>query len=490
MTPQELKDALLQRAIQGKLVPQDPKEGTGEELLRQIRIEKEKLISEGKIKKEKPFKDIKDDEKPFEIPKNWVWVRLGDVITLLSGRDLIPTEYNAEQRGIPYITGASNIDKGQVIINRWTEFAKVIALRGNILLSCKGTIGKISILQEDSVHIARQIMAIIPIFADTSFVKFFLDIVRWKPKSMIPGIERKDVLNLVFPLPPLSEQKRIVAKLESLKPFVERYARAKTRLDEISRSFPDDLRRGLLQRAIEGRLVERDASEGTGADLLREIQKEKQALIASGKIKKEKPLPEIKDDEKPFEIPEHWTWARIGDCSTVYNGNSINAEEKQRKYSTLCEGFPFIATKDVGFNSVINYENGIYIPKGIASFKIAPRDSVLLCMEGGSAGKKIGYLTRDVCFGNKLCCFHPFVLNPYFLFCYLQSPSFVNNFTVSICGMIGGVGISKLRNMLLPIPPLSEQKRIVAKLEALLPLCDRLTSARRLASPNCSRNLP
>ena len=199
MTPEQLKASILQYAIQGKLVEQRPEEGTGEELYQQIQEEKQRLIKEGKIKKEKPLSVIKDDEIPFDIPESWKWVRLEKVIFLLSGSDLESGRYNEKGLGIPYITGASNIDDNRLIINRWTDSPNNIANMGDLLLTCKGTVGKTHILQHDEVHIARQLMAITPILINIEYLHYFIQssikTLRTHAKSMIPGIERKNVLD-------------------------------------------------------------------------------------------------------------------------------------------------------------------------------------------------------------------------------------------------------------------------------------------------------
>ena len=316
MTPQELKNSILQLAIQGKLVEQRPEEGTAKELYEQIQAEKQALIKAGKIKKEKPLPEITEDEIPFEIPESWMWVRLNTLILLLSGSDLTPNKYNAQGIGIPYITGASNIVGNRIIINRWTEHPNNIAHNGDLLLTCKGTVGKTTILSEKEVHIARQIMAITPIVVDTIYIQRFIesqvDSLKLKAKSMIPGIERENVLKLVCPLPPLAEQKRIVAKIEELLPLIERYETAWSRLEDLGKRFPGDMQKSILQMAIQGKLVEQRRGEGTGEELYRQIQTEKQALIKAERIKKEKPLPEITEDEIPFEIPESWKWVRLG----------------------------------------------------------------------------------------------------------------------------------------------------------------------------------
>ena len=175
------------------------------------------------------------------------------------------------------------------------------------------------------------------------------------------------------------------------------------------------------------------------------------------------------DDEIPFDIPESWEWVRINTIHEVYTGNSINKTEKETKFTGLNEGYNYIATKDVKFDNSIDYDNGIKIPRDLEKFRVASQGSVLLCIEGGSAGRKIGILNQDVCFGNKLACFKTFNENNDFLFYYLQSPNFKEIFKSKKTGIIGGVGIAKLRNVLMPIPPLNEQKRIMMKLQEAFP---------------------
>ena len=229
MKAQDLKNSILQLAIQGKLVPQDANDEPAEVLYAKIQTEKQKLIKEGKIKKDKPLPPITDDEIPFEIPLTWKWVRFGDIIQLISGRDLLPTEYfdNYQDGSIPYITGASNFRNEDIIINRYTSKPSVISQKGDLLMTCKGTIGTISFLSYDKAHIARQIMAIRPYKKyDMNYLKYFLlycvNVLQSKAKSIIPGISRDDVLESVFPLPPLAEQHRIVAKVIELMQYCEK----------------------------------------------------------------------------------------------------------------------------------------------------------------------------------------------------------------------------------------------------------------------------
>lgn len=234
-----------------------------------------------------------------------------------------------------------------------------------------------------------------------------------------------------------------------------------------------ELKNSILQLAVQGKLVSQCKDDEPASELLKKI------ITIRNQIEKKhiKSLSSVSEEEISFEIPESWMLLRLGDFCQVYNGNSINATAKQEKYSRQCDGYSFIATKDLGFDHIIDYDNGIYIPKEETVFKIARAGSILLCMEGGSAGKKIGILDRDVCFGNKLCCFTPYVIDNQYLYYYLQSPVFFSDFFASMTGLIGGVGSAKLKNILCPIPPLAEQKRIVERIEELMPLIEEYGKA-------------
>ena len=236
---QRIKKSILQEAIQGKLVPQIAEEGTAKELLEQIKAEKQELVKEGKLKKSalndsvifrgddnkyyeqigKKCLDI-TDEIPFVIPETWQWIKLEQGISLLSGRDLEPSQYNDLHHGIPYITGASNFANSNLIINRWTEAPITISNKGDLLLTCKGTIGSMAFNDIGQIHIARQVMAITSYGIDLKYIKCFLQsnlsILEKNANSMIPGISRSTLLSMMFPLPPLKEQQRIVAQIEKL----------------------------------------------------------------------------------------------------------------------------------------------------------------------------------------------------------------------------------------------------------------------------------
>ena len=237
--PEKLKKSILQDAVQGKLVPQDPADEPASVLLERIQAEKEQLIKAGKIKRDKHESVIFrrdnsyyekvdgierciDDEIPFEIPDSWELTRMGTIVTLLSGTDFKPEEYNESGNGIPYITGASSLSKNQVLVTRWTETPRIIANKGDILLVCKGSgYGKSIICNVDKAHIARQIMAIKKNDnLDMEYIRFFLqanfDLLKSKGQGVIPGIDRNSVLMLLLPLPPLSEQYKISTQVKKI----------------------------------------------------------------------------------------------------------------------------------------------------------------------------------------------------------------------------------------------------------------------------------
>lgn len=222
-----LKNKLIDSAIQGKLTEQLPEDGTAEELYQQIQREKQELVRAGKIKKDKPLPEITEEEIPFDIPDNWKMCRLGSVITLVSGTDYKPEEYNDENRGTPYITGASNLLPDGVLINRWTETPRCIANTGDVLLVCKGSgYGKVAMCDVEEAHIARQIMAVKKTdLLNMRYILYFLTAnfayLKGKGQGLIPGVDRNSVLSMIFPLPPLKEQNRIVDKLDELTGIIE-----------------------------------------------------------------------------------------------------------------------------------------------------------------------------------------------------------------------------------------------------------------------------
>ena len=251
----------------------------------------------------------------------------------------------------------------------------------------------------------------------------------------------------------------------------------------------DELRKSILQLAIQGKLVKQDPNDEPASELVKRIYEEKNKLIAEGKIKKDKSqsyifkgddncyyekignIEPVKLEDLPFDIPDNWMWIRIKNIANVFNGNSINEAEKNKKYRNI-QGRDYISTKDVNFNRTINYNNGVNIPYN-SNFKIAPKGKILMCIEGGSAGRKIAITIKDVNFGNKLACFDTVIINDYYLFSVFLSNEFLTIFKSSLSGIIGGVSINTLKEFLIPLPPLDEQQRIVDKINSFEPLLEK-----------------
>lgn len=483
MLADKLRKSVLQSAIQGKLTEQLATDDKVEDLLQAIKEEKELLIKEKKIKKQKPLPKITEDEIPFAIPENWKWVRLGEIV-LINPRNKIDDDI--EVSFIPMnLIEAGYKNKYCYEKRLWKN------VKSDFTHIKKGDLGlakitpcfqnRKSAIFDDLINEygagTTEINIIRKIVKDFS-MKYLLWFVKTeyfinggvKSFTGTAGQQRinKDYLKMVLmPLPPLAEQKRIVEKLDNVLANIDELKANEEKLSILQKNFPDKLKKSILQSAIQGKLTEQLATDDNVEDLLQAIKEEKERLIKEKKIKKQKPLPEITEDEIPFTIPENWKWIRINDVSSIYTGNSINAKEKELKYSNVKQGYNYIATKDVDFNNCILYENGVKIPFE-TNFKIAKKGATLMCIEGGSAGRKVGFLKEDVCFGNKLCSFNPMKIYDRYIFYVVQAPLFINNFKINMTGIIGGVSINKLKMILIPLPPLAEQKRIVEKLDKLL----------------------
>ena len=438
-------------------------------------------------------KEIRDisDEIPFDIPESWEWVRFSTIMELQSGQDLTSDKYNSNKLGLPYITGASNIVKDTVIINRWTEYGRSFAYKGDILLTCKGTVGEIALLQQEQVHIARQLMAI-HLYKGTStdyielVLKTLVEKFKTAAKSMIPGIARNDVLQSLIPLPPLPEQHRIVNKIKELIPYIDKYEQAETQLADLNNKFPELLKKSILQEAIQGRLVPQDPNDEPASVLLERIRAEKQTLIKASKIKKDKhesvivtrdKIPyEIVDgkerciaDEVPFEIPESWEWVRIGNVTSVLGGKRIPAG---RKLSTDNTGHIYIRVSDMKDNSV-STDNLLYVPNDIfptISRYIINKEDVYITV-AGTIGK-VGKIPPELDGANLTENADRLVfsnLDQNWLIKFLQS-NVVQSQIVDATTKVGQpkLAIKRIQSLLIPLPPINEQHRIVAKIEELM----------------------
>lgn len=524
-----LENLILDLAVRGKLVEQNPNDEPASNLIKRIKAEKERLIKEKIIKKEKPLPPIEEDEIPFGIPNSWEWVRLGNIVSILG--DGIHGTPAFDDNGEYYFINGNNLINKNILIKENTKKVnyeeylkyKKILSKNTVLFSINGTIGNIAFYNNEKVILGKSACYFnllkeinknyIYILLKSEYFREYA--INNATGTTIKNVSLNVMKNAKVPLPPIEEQKRIISKVEKLQSIIkdlkEIYIKnqnnkenlKKALLFEIESQSSDkellknletifanfdkiiktkedikDIRNLILSLAIKGKLVEQDPNDEPTSELLKRIKGKKERLIKEKIIKKEKPLLPIGENEIPFDIPKSWKWVRLGELGNIFNGNSINEKIKKEKYEDIEIGLNYIATKDINYpTSIINYNNGIKIPfDELNKFKIAHKNSILICSEGGSAGKKIGITEEDICFGNKLYALESFskeLSNKYIFYVY-NSNYFYKNFKVNETGIIGGVSINKFKNIEIPLPPLEEQKRIVNKVESLMKICDLL----------------
>ena len=479
MTAQQLRNSILQQAIQGRLVPQDPNDEPASVLLERIRKEKEQLVKEGKLKKKDlATTPIADDEKPFDIPSGWEWCRLGTLIYLLSGQDLTPDRYTSEEGGIPYITGASCFIKGKLLLNRWTTSPTSVSHYGDLLITCKGTVGTMAYNQIGDIHIARQIMAISSKYMYLPYIQYFLEYMvpnlEKQAHSIIPGISRDVLLNLPIPLPPLAEQRRIVAKIEELMPLVEKYGKAQTELDTLNQDLPRRLRQSVLQQAIQGKLVSQDKSDGTGISLYENICKHKEILCKSGQLKSKDVEPsDVLDEEIPFDIPESWKWCHMGDLISMRMGKTPPRGDSQFWSNA---NLPWVSISDMkDYGHVKSTKEYVSQYAADHAFKeISPVGSLLMSFKLTVGRTSI--LEIPAYHNEAIITINPYVDDDYafrnYLFYLLPVLANLGDSKDAIKGKT--LNSTSLYNLLIPLPPLNEQRRIVAKIEELFAEIDKL----------------
>jgi type I restriction enzyme S subunit len=481
-------------AMQGKLVEQRPEEGTGEELYQQIQKEKQKLIKEGKIKRQKPLPEITEDEVPFEIPESWKWVRLGALMFDIS--DGTHQRPNYMSQGTPFIS-VKDVSSGKLEFDNCKYISKKDSDKlnarcnpeyGNILLTKVGTTGVPAIVDtkaQFSLFVSVALLKFDNDHIDCHYLKFLIEspLVQLQAKENTKGVGNKnwvlrDICNTTVAIPPLAEQKRIVEKIEEIMPFIDRYASAYDNLQSYNTRFPDDLKKSILQMAIQGKLVPQDPNDEPASVLLEKIAKEKQKLVKEGKIKKQKPLPPIKDEEIPFDIPESWEWVRLDDIVIFENGDRGKNYPNKSEY--VKSGVAWINTGHIEPNGYLSTVRMNYISQekfdSLRSGKIAQNDLVF-CLRGATFGKvcRVKPYTKGA-IASSLMIIRSIIgdLEEY-LFIYLKSPLAANELQKYANGSAQpNLGAKDVRKYLIPLPPLAEQKRIVTKLDELLPQIDGL----------------
>lgn len=465
MDTKKLRQKILDLAIHGRLVTQDPNDEPASVLLQRIRAEKERLIQEGKIKKSKKSAKSFDapscEDVPFEVPEGWEWTKVEDFLELVSGQDFPPEKYNNSQAGIPYIIGASNIDNEQLIVNRWTEHASVYSNYNDLLVVCKGAgVGKMAINNIGKVHIARQIQAVraytncINIKYIKAVVKNNIENIISKANGLIPGLKRELLLSLQVPLPPLAEQHRIVAEIERWFALIDQIEQGKANLQTAIKQAKNKI----LDLAIHGRLVPQDPNDEPASELLKRIN----------------PKAEIISDYEPygkvpFDLPQGWIWVKgqdifdsmksttpkteffkYIDIDAIDNKQNIVASIKMlRKDDTPSRASRFTESGNVLFSMVRPYLRNI-----------------AMVMDNDCIASTGFYVCRQKkCLDSTFC---------YFL---MLSEYVVDGLNKYMKGDNSpSINKGQIEAYLYPLPPLLEQKRIVAKIEVLFAQLDKIAS--------------
>ena len=443
MDTKALRQKILDLAIHGKLVPQDPNDEPASVLLERIKAEKERLIKEGKIKRSKKSAKTSDtphyENVPFKVPEVWVWTTLGEILELVSGQDFPPEKYNANIAGIPYIIGASNIENEQLIINRWTESPSVYSYLNDLLVVCKGAgVGKMAINNIGVAHIARQIQAVrgYTNYTDIKYIKAVvknnIENIISKANGLIPGLKREFLLSLQLPLPPISEQRRIVCEIERWFFLIDQIEQGKADLQTVIKQAKSKI----LDLAIHGKLVPQDPNDEPAIELLKRINPDFTPC----------------DNGHYTQLPEGWAICKMKQITSITNGKS------QKNVETL---------------------NGIYPIYG--SGGVIGRANQYLCIAGSTIIGRKGTINNpifveehfwnvDTAFGLKA---NDAILDKYlYYFCLSFDFSKLDKSTA-----MPSLTKTSIGNVLIPIPPYKEQERIVAKIDMVLDTMNEILRA-------------
>ncbi len=462
MTAQDLKNSVLQRAMQGKLVEQRAEEGTAIEL-----IKNSKFYGKGK--------EIKEDEKPYSIPDTWLWVRLVDIGDIVGGGTPKTSEVSFWENGtISWITPADMRGLGKYvscgmrkITNAGLEKSSARLLpKGTVIYSSRAPIGYIAIALNE-LCTNQGFKSVIPFNVELSEYLYYClisqtqNIISRASGTTFKEISGGEFGQTIIPIPPLAEQKRIVAKIEELLPYIEKYDKAYSKLTVFNKKFPEDMQKSILQYAMQGKLVEQMAEEGTGEELYCQIQAEKEKLIKDGKIKKEKRLPEILENEIPFDIPKSWKWVKLNSIVTIITDGDHQPPPQ------VDTGIPFLVISNMsqGNLSFINTRNVSQEYYDNLQEARKPQSGDILFTVTGSYGIVILVKTdKKFCVQRHIAIIKkPFVSADYLVKC-LSAPFSYKQCKEKATGTAQKtVGLDTLRNLILPLPPLAEQERIVAK---------------------------
>ena len=516
MTAQQLKNSILLMAVQGKLVPQDPNDEPASILLERIHAEKERLIKEKKIKREKnpsvifkgadntPYEKIGDevrslaDEVPFDIPDSWEWVRLGNIGETNIGLTYKPSDVTSD--GVPVLR-SNNIQNGQMNYSELlyvscTVPERAYAHKGDILICARNgsraLVGKSAIVDADGMAFG----AFMAIYRSqcNPYIQLFINSYLFRGQlegattTTINQVTQEMLKRQLCPLPPIQEQLRIVQKYTELQPLIAAYSNAYDKAQILSIAFPEALKKSILQEAVQGKLVPQDPSDEPAEALLERVRAEKQRLVKEGKIKKDKHesvifrrdnshyekldgMERCIDDELPFEIPENWRWCRLGTIAAVLGGKRIPAGRKLTECNT---GHVYIRVSDMTDGGV-STDRLLYVPEdiypSISRYTINKADVFITV--AGTIGR-VGKIPDELDGANLTENADRLVLagvNQDWLIKVLQS-GMIQEQIAEATTQVGQpkLAIARIERFLIPLPPLAEQHRIVQQIEELLPL--------------------
>ena len=482
---EQLRQAVLQAAIQGKLTEQLPEDGDARDLLAEIQAKKDKLIAEKIIKQERPLEPISDGEIPFDIPENWKWTRLNDIVSALG--DGIHGTPQFSDEGECYFVNGNNLSNGKVVIKpdtkriSWQEFEKYKKElnQNTIFVSINGTIGNYAFYDNEPIILGKSACYFNVLSkTDKKYLcnliktKFFLSYTtKEATKTTIKNVSLKAMRMLPIPLPPLAEQHRIVARVEELMAKIDELEKVENELNALHKAFPGDMKAALLQAAMQGKLTEQLPEDGNAEDLLKSIEAEKAKLIAEKKIKKQKALELISEEDAPLQIPSNWSWAYIGDIFSHNAGKALNTKNQ------VGNKHKYITTSNVYWDhfELDNLKEMYYTDEEVEKYSVKKGD--LLVLEGGDIGRSaIWNLDVSYCIQNHLHCLRPYLASStnvkyyYYLMMLYKQIGAVNGKGIAIQGL----SANALHGIAVPVAPLAEQQRIVERLDKLLPLCDSL----------------
>lgn len=484
MTPQELRASIIQQAVQGKLVEQRPEEGTGEELFQQIQAEKLAMVKAGTIKKGKAYPVISEEEIPFDIPDTWVMARLQDVV-FNRGQE-VPSETFCyiDIGSIDNKRQKLNTEDNVMEASKAPSRARKIVQLGDILYSTvRPYLHNMCIIDREFSHkpIASTGFAAMTCFEGiyNKYLFYYLlspifdsyanDTENAKGVAY-PAINDDRLYRAVIAIPPTAEQKRIVGKLEEILPLIDRYETAWNKLEEFNKRFPNDMQKSILQLAIQGKLVEQRPEEGTGEELFQQIRQNCEQEESQPKRRgKKTSITTNADQEPPFDIPDTWKWVKLGQLGYTNIGLTYSPKD------VCANGIVVLRSSNIQ-NGKMDYADIVRVSCSIPDNKMCHVGDILICARNGSkrlVGKAALIDQEGMSFGAFMAIFRS-ICNPYIL--HVINSAYFRNTLLGDTGTttINQITQDMLKNVLIPVPPLAEQKRIVAKLEEILPLCDRL----------------